>query len=324
MVLCGQGALDWARHHAAEQLDRDVDWFGLSSSTVTRVRLQEWQTYSEKLRWVSNARKRQKVDRDAGSRPCHAVPAETNREDSRLLDTVGAVIMDGFGRVACAASSGGIAMKVPGRVGHAAVFGAGVWADEWMPPSNGKTDAMLESADCVPSVSFGCCTTGAGEMLIRNLLAKSSAAHFLPKDTSVAFNDLSSDSLDSLVEIPLANLACKEALSTIVRNCQRRGNDVSLSMCGLLAVRGEFSVDASVTSPTDKVAAVDAVHDTAPRLVDRGHGYATAEVVFGHTTPSMSVGWMTSDMSAPHVCMSRKDMQDTTPTVTVHCVKYQR
>jgi beta-aspartyl-peptidase (threonine type) len=44
--------------------------------------------------------------------------------------TVGAVAVDGRGRVAAATSTGGIAGKLPGRIGDSAVLGAGTYADE--------------------------------------------------------------------------------------------------------------------------------------------------------------------------------------------------
>jgi taspase (threonine aspartase 1) len=45
-----------------------------------------------------------------------------------MADTVGCVAVDAAGRVAAGVSSGGLAMKQQGRVGEAAVVGAGCWA----------------------------------------------------------------------------------------------------------------------------------------------------------------------------------------------------
>eukprot|EP00048_Salpingoeca_helianthica_P011358 m.163465 g.163465 ORF g.163465 m.163465 type:complete len:358 (+) comp15214_c0_seq6:2128-3201(+) len=80
--------------------------------------------------------------------------AEEGEEAEYLLDTVGAVCVDAQGNIACGASSGGIAMKRCGRVGQAAVFGAGCYCNE---------DAA--------GPRIACCTTGTGEYLIRTQLA---------------------------------------------------------------------------------------------------------------------------------------------------------
>lgn len=70
------------------------------------------------------------------------------------LDTVGVVCLDKSGRVAASCSSGGIALKHSGRIGQAATYGAGVWAE------NGSDSSMAV------------CSSGCGEHLIRTMLAK--------------------------------------------------------------------------------------------------------------------------------------------------------
>jgi beta-aspartyl-peptidase (threonine type) len=57
--------------------------------------------------------------------------AELIREHRDLLghDTVGAVAVDSAGNFAAAASTGGIQMKLPGRIGDTPLIGAGLYAD---------------------------------------------------------------------------------------------------------------------------------------------------------------------------------------------------
>ena len=53
------------------------------------------------------------------------------REHPELFghDTVGAVARDSNGNLATASSTGGTAMKMPGRIGDTALIGAGAYAD---------------------------------------------------------------------------------------------------------------------------------------------------------------------------------------------------
>jgi len=78
-------------------------------------------------------------------------------DDDKVQDTVGVVVLDRFGSVASTVSSGGIALKQPGRVGQASCFGCGCWAQR-----------RIREGSCSTAVS----TTGCGEHLVRTFLAK--------------------------------------------------------------------------------------------------------------------------------------------------------
>lgn len=70
------------------------------------------------------------------------------------LDTVGAVVIDSAGNSAAGCSSGGLILKLSGRVGQAACYGAGCWATK------------------TKNKSIATCTTGNGEYLMKTLLAR--------------------------------------------------------------------------------------------------------------------------------------------------------
>ncbi len=73
------------------------------------------------------------------------------RRHSRGLETVGAVALDAQGHVAAGASTGGVALMLPGRVGDTPLIGCGVYAD-----------------DATGAISM----TGVGEGIIRMAVAK--------------------------------------------------------------------------------------------------------------------------------------------------------
>ena len=72
------------------------------------------------------------------------------RADTGVHDTVGAVALDCHGAIAAGTSTGGITLKLPGRVGDSPLIGSGAYAD---------------------SALGGASTTGHGESIMRVLLA---------------------------------------------------------------------------------------------------------------------------------------------------------
>lgn len=106
------------------------------------------------------------------------------------LDTVGAVCVDSEGNCAAGCSSGGMIIKIPGRVGQAATYGAGCWA------------ARIRGKSCAT------CTTGNGEYLMKTLLAREIVNGLLKSDCAVTslhktFKEefLESPFLDSKLEL---------------------------------------------------------------------------------------------------------------------------
>ncbi|XP_019543484.1 threonine aspartase 1 [Aedes albopictus] len=81
---------------------------------------------------------------------------EINQMKLSPLDTVGAVCVDAEGSIVAGCSSGGLLLKVSGRVGQASTYGAGCWA-------------LTDESTCMSAAT---CTTGNGEYLMKTLFAK--------------------------------------------------------------------------------------------------------------------------------------------------------
>ncbi len=80
---------------------------------------------------------------------------------SNNFGTVGAVAIDRHGNVASSVSTGGLWLKMPGRIGDSAVVGAGLYAD---------------------NLSGAACATGHGEYMIRLCLCKSACDYMKTND----------------------------------------------------------------------------------------------------------------------------------------------
>jgi beta-aspartyl-peptidase (threonine type) len=115
-------------------------------------------TPAQYARWRQGYRAGDDVTPDPGSSAAAREPAEVSLSGAPSTDddeaqhgTVGAVAVDGTGRVVAAASTGGIAAKHPGRIGDTPLPGCGFYAEERL---------------------GGASSTGHGEDFIRLLLAK--------------------------------------------------------------------------------------------------------------------------------------------------------
>jgi beta-aspartyl-peptidase (threonine type) len=122
---------------SAEKL---ADIFGLERrDPQTTLRAQYWKNLKAKLQRQSLAHL-QRLSALLKSNP-----------DFSTLDTVGAVAVDSGKNVAAATSTGGISLKIPGRIGDSPLIGCGTYAD---------------------NEEGACSTTGIGEIAIRLVLAK--------------------------------------------------------------------------------------------------------------------------------------------------------
>lgn len=153
MVMAGPGAERYAEELGCTMIEAS----GLISSKAKF-------TYNHYKSKVGN------LTKASSTKTEHSITThQTNSNETEVsaLDTVGAVCVDSTGNSAAGCSSGGLILKVPGRVGQAATYGAGCWATD--------TDDL----------SVATCTTGNGEYLMKTFLAKEICADLFTSDCAV-------------------------------------------------------------------------------------------------------------------------------------------
>ncbi|MDP1587015.1 MAG: isoaspartyl peptidase/L-asparaginase, partial [Prosthecobacter sp.] len=129
----------------------------------------------EEPEWFITPEQKERLERaKKKDLPKGAYAPVPGRDHSLLMGTVGAVALDKEGHLAAATSTGGLAGKLPGRVGDSPIIGAGTYAE-----------------DGVCAVSC----TGHGEFFIRNAVAYDVAARMkyanatLTDATHIIIND---------------------------------------------------------------------------------------------------------------------------------------
>ncbi|CAM6026328.1 unnamed protein product [Sphagnum balticum] len=165
IFLVGEGAREWALNHGvctAAAAEEAAEWL------VTKKAELRWEKYTCMLQSTASAldqsssllgtqkKQTQNPDKDPGAGGDIMSDKEKMGDDDIIMDTVGAICIDYAGNLATGVSSGGIAMKVKGRVGMAAAYGCGCWAG---------------AKSKLSGISTACTFTGAGEQIVQSIAA---------------------------------------------------------------------------------------------------------------------------------------------------------
>ncbi|KAJ3230090.1 taspase, threonine aspartase, 1 [Chytriomyces hyalinus] len=221
--------------------------------------------------------------------------------DQALEDTVGAVVLDCCGNIASAVSSGGILFKYPGRIGEAAMYACGIWAQSVSDPSlhhhqhrsYQATSNMPKTSNDGVNVGVGCSLSGTGEQIMRTLLGREIASVLLETHQ----HHDTTNTVDTL------NVAA--ALQRVFQNAFLGGPLLSIyddgpKNAGVLLIRATTCM--SNADPNEPTGSANFVPE---RTLDR-------EIWVAHTTEAMCVGWMSMGDEAPVTMVSRKNADATT------------
>ncbi|KAM9681715.1 threonine aspartase 1 isoform 4-T4 [Dama dama] len=173
--LVGEGAYRWAVDHGIPSCPPSIMTTRFSLAAFKRNKRKLELAERVETDFIQLKKRRQSSEKLIHAQPTEAPPLEgpvsgagcgawprfpvprsviaslglLKENDSGALDTVGAVVVDHEGNVAAAVSSGGLALKHPGRVGQAALYGCGCWAEN-TGAHNPYSTAGVGSISCAP------------------------------------------------------------------------------------------------------------------------------------------------------------------------------
>lgn len=163
-TLVGTGAFDWATSNGfkyfsqSELVTKSAErQYSKSIDLVMQKEASEAKNITNKARVMSRSTQRQNIDFVIQEEASETKNNARTINDNARLDTVGAVCVDSSGTVSAAVSSGGLLLKFPGRIGQAAVFGSGCWA---------------QNSSDRDKPSIACSVSGVGEYLMKTLFAR--------------------------------------------------------------------------------------------------------------------------------------------------------
>ncbi|KAJ2101935.1 taspase, threonine aspartase, 1 [Coemansia sp. S100] len=217
-----EGADSWAKENGVA-IDR------CSRHKITEEALAKYSRYMERI--------------SAGGESTEVVGS--NEDIDLQMDTVGAVCIDRRGEVSAGVSSGGIALKLPGRVGEAAMFGCGCWAEKTI------------SKDPHETLSTGCSVTGTGEQIMRTLLARDCAQ----RDGDI-FSVLSECFENFNSTRSLAAFKQRSAGLILLRKACDGGNSAELGVAHTTHSMGYGCMSEAMSQPVAKISRKSEASDT--------------------------------------------------------------
>jgi len=168
VMLAGDAARKWALQQGLEASNTEEE--AKQMHATARARRQQ-QKYLDILSEDNNDNSdgSQGADYNSNKKRRRIDVNDKVKDTDFVNDTVGCCVINARGQVASGVSSGGIAVKTSGRVGEAAIYGAGCWAQE--------TETGIHRV----AVSV----TGVGERIMKHLVARECAMRVLSANNNM-------------------------------------------------------------------------------------------------------------------------------------------